>query len=80
MPRLGMCSNDFNYLQNKASRLYHIRRTYTKCKCQNKNVLEQLVSLQGSKSEIYFEDFKTSRTFLFLHLTYRIRASNVVKA
>ena len=80
MPRLGMCLNDLNYLQSKTSRLYHIRRTYTKCKCQNKNVLEQLVSLRGSKSEIYFEDFKTSRKFLFLHFTFRIRASNVVKA
>ena len=31
-----------NYLQNKTSRLYHIRRTYTKGK--NKNVLEVLKS------------------------------------
>ena len=30
--------------------------------------------------EVYFEDFKTSRTFLFLHFTFRIRASNVIKA
>ena len=48
MLRLGMCLNDLNYLQNKTSRLYQIQRTYTKCKCQNKNVLEELVSLQGS--------------------------------
>ena len=79
MLSLGMCLNDLNYLQNKTSRLYHIRRKYTKCKCQNKNVLEQLVSLRGSKSEIYFEEFETSRKFLFLHFTLRIRASNVVK-
>ena len=26
----------------------------------------------ASKSEIYFKDFKTSRTFLFLHFTFRI--------
>ena len=38
-------------------------------KCKNKNVL----------SLIYFEDFKTSKTFLFLHSTFLIRASNVVK-
>ena len=74
-----MCLNDLNYLQNKTSRLYQIRRTYTKCKCQNKSVLEELVSLQGSKSKIYFEDFKTSGTFLFLHFAFGIRASNVVK-
>ena len=42
MPRLGMCSNNLNYLQNKTSRLYHIRRTYTTCK--NKNVLEVIKS------------------------------------
>ena len=42
MPRLGMCSNNLNYLQNKTSRLYHIRRTYAKCK--NKNVLEVVKS------------------------------------
>ena len=34
---------------------------------------------RGSKSEIYFEDFKTSRIVLFLHFTFLIRASNVVK-
>ena len=72
MPRLGMCSNNLNYLQNKTSRLYHIRRTYTKCK--SKNVLEVIKSSKyisiyiskyiARKSEIYFEDFKTSRTFL----------------
>ena len=38
----------------------------------------QLVSLRGSKSKIYFEDFKTSGTFLFLHFAFGIRASNVV--
>ena len=62
MLRLGMCLNDLNYLQNKTSRLYQIRRTYTKCKYKNINVLEELVSLQGSKSEIYFEDFKTRQS------------------
>ena len=80
MLRLGMCLNDLNYLQNKTSRLYHIRRTYTKCKCQNKNVVEQLVSLRASKSEIYFEDFNILENFYFLHFTFRMRASNVVKA
>ena len=44
MPRLGMCSNNLNYLQNKTSRLYHIRRTYKNVKCKNKNVLEVLKS------------------------------------
>ena len=34
---------------------------------------------RGSKNEIYFEDFKTSKTFLLLHFTFLIRASNVVK-
>ena len=34
--------HDLNYFQNKTSSLYHIRRTYTKCK--NKNVLEVLKS------------------------------------
>ena len=57
-----MCLNDLNYLQNKTSRLYQIRRTYTKCKYKNINVLEELVSLQGSKSEIYFEDFTTRQS------------------
>ena len=28
MLRLGMCSNNLNCLQNKTSRLYHIRRTF----------------------------------------------------
>ena len=44
MPRLGMCSNNLNYLQNKTSRLYHIRRTYKNVKCKNKNVLGVLKS------------------------------------
>ena len=43
------------------------------------HVAENFIDWRGSKSEIYFEDFKTSRTFLFLHFTFRIRASNVVK-
>ena len=34
---------------------------------------------RDSKSEIYFEDFKTSGTFLFLHFTFLIHALNVVK-
>ena len=44
MPRLGMRSNNLNYLQNKTSRLYHIRRTYKNVKCKNKNVLDVLKS------------------------------------
>jgi len=72
MLRLGMCLNDLNYLQNKTSRLYHIRRTYTKCKCQSKNVLEQLVSLRGSKNEIYFEDFTT-------HQSSRLEERNIFR-
>ena len=28
MPRLGMCLSNLNYLQNKTSRLYHIRCTF----------------------------------------------------
>ena len=44
MPRLGMCSNNLNYLQNKTSRLYHIQRTYKNVKCKNKNVLGVLKS------------------------------------
>ena len=35
-------------------------------------------TLRGSKSEIYFEDFKTCITFLFLHFAFRTRALNVV--
>ena len=50
MPRLGMCSKNLNYLQNKTLRVFTT-----------------------------FEDFKMSRTFLFLHFTFLIRASNVVK-
>ena len=60
-----------------------------KGKNKNENVLGVLKSSKyislfeprQSKSEIYFEDFKTPRTFLFLFLpfTFRIRASNVVK-
>ena len=50
MPRLGMCSNNLKYLQNKTLRVFTT-----------------------------FEDFKMSRTFLFLHFTFLIRASNVVK-
>ena len=35
---------------------------------------------RGLESEMYFEDFKTSRKFLlFLHFTFLIRAWNVVK-
>ena len=37
--------------------------------------------LQNKTSRVFttFEDFKMSRTFLFLHFTFLIRASNVVK-
>ena len=41
--------------------------------------MKNFIDWRGSKNEIYFEDFKTSRTFLFLHFTFLIRASNVVK-
>ena len=78
---------NLKYLQNKTSRLYHIRRRCKKCK--NKNVLDVLKSskyislferwLTRLVDRICFEDFKTSRTFLFLHFTFLIRASNVVK-
>ena len=58
-----------NYLQLR----HHVFTTFDarirNVKCKNKNVL----------SLIYFEDFKTSKTFLFLHSTFLIRASNVVK-
>ena len=39
----------------------------------------EIVNAETRLEEIYFEDFKTSRTFLFLHFTFLIRASNVVK-
>ena len=57
MPRLGMCSNNLNYLQNKTSRLYHIRRTYRKC---------------IDEARIYLEDFKPLEHFYFyiLHFLY----------
>ena len=42
MPRLGMCSNNLNYLQNKTSRLYHIRRTYKNVKFSCKMPLNSL--------------------------------------
>ena len=37
------------------------------------------IDWQGSNNEICFKDLKTSRKFLFLHFTFRICASNVVK-
>ena len=43
MPRLGICSNNLNYLQNKTSRVF---TTFDACirnvKIKNKNVLEVL--------------------------------------
>lgn len=45
-----MCLNDLNYLQNGTSRLCQVRRTCAECRCQSKNVLEELVSLQGYKA------------------------------
>lgn len=57
-----MCLNDLNYLQSGTSRLCQVRRAGTKCKYKNINVLEELVCLQGSKSEIYFEDFTTRQS------------------
>ena len=38
-----MCSNNLNYLHNKTSRLYHIRRKYKNVKCKTKNVIEALI-------------------------------------
>ena len=57
MTRLGMCSNNLNYLQNKTSRLYHIRRTYRK---------------YIDEARIYFVDFKPLEHFYFysLHFLY----------
>ena len=66
-----MCSNNLNYLQNRLGR--HVFTTFDahlrNVKCKNKNVLEVLKSSKYI-SRIYFEDFKTSRTFLFLHFVY----------
>ena len=39
----------------------------------------EIVNAETRLEEIYFEDFKTSRTFLFLDFTFLIRASNVLK-
>ena len=84
MPRLGMCSNNLNYLRNKTSRLHHVRRTYTTVKCKNKNGLEVLksstyISLFEPRQSNIFRGFKTFRIFLFLHFRFRIRASDVVE-
>ena len=38
-----------------------------------------LLTDEARRAKYYFEDFKTSRQFLFLRFTVRICASNVVK-
>ena len=73
MPRLGMCSNNLNYLQNKTSRLYHIRRMYKNVKCKNKNVLEVLKSLKYISRIMFFSRIlKLPEHFYFyiLHFVY----------
>ena len=51
----------------------------TQKKAANLVTNRRIFDWRDSKSEICFEDFKTSGTFLFLHFTFLIHALNVVK-
>ena len=76
MPRLGMCSNNLNCLQNKTSRLYTTFDARVRnVKCKNKNVLEVLKS---SKYISLFEPLQSIKFSCKMHYnSLRVRQCHV---